>query len=294
MVDKANNYDKETTKTLSHEYINTEHLIFDLFKAFVSRRVEDKKYNMSFDNKVVIVTGGSAGIGAAISELFAKEGAYVVIVGRNVAKLDDVAKKCSQFGKKPLTIKADIAKDEEAKQIIEKTVEKFGKIDVLINNAGILGKGQKVLDKNLVAVYDEVMNTNLRPVFLLTNLAAPFLAKTKGNIVNISSIAGTRGGAGYATYSTSKAALTQFGTVAALELAAVGVRVNSVSPGPTETEIFGDREDINVEILKKKTVQNRVSQPQEIADVVAFIASDKAKSITGSNYVVDCGCLINR
>ncbi|KOB66313.1 3-dehydroecdysone 3alpha-reductase [Operophtera brumata] len=249
---------------------------------------------MSFDNKVVIVTGGSAGIGAAISVLFAKEGANVVIVGRNEEKLEDVAKRCLQVGKKALPMKADISKDEDVKQIIEKTIQEFGKIDVLINNAGILGKTQKVLDKNLIAVYDEVFNTNLRPVFLLTNLAAPYLVITKGNVVNISSIGGIRGAPGYAAYVSSKAAMTHFGTVAALELAEVGVRVNTVSPGPVETEIFAGRPDLSIELLKSTTAQNRISAPEEIAEVVAFIASDKAGSVTGSNYVIDCGYLVKK
>lgn len=249
---------------------------------------------MSFDNKVVIVTGGSAGIGAAIAVLFAKEGAHVVIVGRNEAKLDEVAKKCSQVGKKPLTVKADVSKDEDAKQIIDKTVQKFGKIDVLINNAGILGKAHKIVEKNLVAVYDEVLNTNLRPVILLTNLAVPFLAKSKGNIVNVSSIAGIRGSPGYASYATSKAGLTHFGTVAALELAEVGVRVNTVSPGPVDTEIFAGHSAISIDLLKARTAQKRVSRPEEIAEVVAFVASDKAESITGSNYVIDCGSVVTK
>lgn len=249
---------------------------------------------MSFNDKVVIVTGGSAGIGAAICVLFAKEGANVVIVGRNEAKLEEVAKQCSQAGKKPLPIKADISKDVEAKQVIDKTIQKYGKLDVLINNAGILGKPQSILEKNLVAVYDEVLNTNLRPVFLLTNLAAPFLAKTKGNIVNVSSIAGFRGTPEYATYATSKAALSLFGNMAALELAEVGVRVNTVSPGPVETEIFAGHPNLSVDLLKTTTAQKRVSRPEEIAEVVAFMASDKTESITGSNYLIDCGSLVNR
>ncbi|KOB64405.1 Hydroxybutyrate dehydrogenase [Operophtera brumata] len=249
---------------------------------------------MSFDNKVVIVTGGSAGIGAAISKLFAKEGANVVIVGRNEAKLEAITKKCAQVGKKPLTVKADITKDEDVKQIIEKTVQKFGQIDVLINNAGILGTACKIMDKNLVAAYDEVFNTNLRPVFLLTNLAAPYLAKTKGNVVNISSIGGIRGTPAYSAYAASKAAMTHFGTVAAFELAVEGVRVNTVSPGPVETEIFANNKDLNIELLKSRTAQNRISAPEEIAEVVAFIASDKAGSVTGSNYVIDCGSLVKK
>ncbi|CAG5049601.1 unnamed protein product [Parnassius apollo] len=142
---------------------------------------------MSFTGKVVFISGARSGIGAAAAIEFAKQDADVVIIGRNEAKMNNVYKQCETHGKKPLVIKADISKDKEAKAAINKTIDKFGKLDILVNNAGIMRLGS-ILYGNLLESHDEVMSTNLRVVMHLTTLAAPHLIKTKGNIINISSI----------------------------------------------------------------------------------------------------------
>lgn len=249
---------------------------------------------MSFKNKVVLVTGGSAGIGAATAEQFAKEGASVAIVGRNEAGLKAVAQRCEKHGAPNLIIKADVSKDAEAKTIITKTVEKFGKLDVLVNNAGIL-KNASLASPDVMQTYDDVLRINLRAVVHLTSLAAPYLAKTKGNIINISSILAET----YVQiphlmmYCTSKAALNHFTHGAALELAASGVRVNIVSPGPVRTNMLqGLVNDKDWDDNASATALQRVSEPEEVADVIMFLASDKAKGVTGSNYVVDNGVLL--
>ncbi|KOB75350.1 3-dehydroecdysone 3alpha-reductase [Operophtera brumata] len=252
---------------------------------------------MSYSNKVVIVTGSSSGIGAATALHFAKEGAQVAIVGRNETRLNNVAAQISKIGKKPLIIKADISKD-EVKTIVKKTVDHFGKLDVLVNNAAVV-KTAAVDDENLLEVYDEVLNTNLRSIFVLTNLATPHLVKTKGNIVNISSVAGrwtlkSFAPSGYLAYAASKAALDHFTRVAAMELAPKGVRINAVIPGPVDTSILESAGIDNNwdEVGKNTTALNIVIQPEEIADLILYLASDKAKSITGSNYVIDGGLLV--
>lgn len=255
---------------------------------------------MSLQNKVAIVTGASAGIGAAIALKLTEEGARVAIVGRNVAKLKNTSDTCEARGAKPLTIVADVSKDEDAKKIITETLNAFGKVDILVNNAGIILPA-RIVDDNALEVFHKTMATNLRAVVLLTHLASKHIVKSKGNIINISSSAGqTTFTQYYGAYCTSKAGLDHFGRCVAIELAPHGVRVNTISPGPVKTEIFetagiqnaGSDEFWNR--FSKATALNKVSESAEIADIVAFVASDKAKSITAETILVDNGATWNR
>ncbi|XP_075983611.1 3-oxoacyl-[acyl-carrier-protein] reductase FabG-like [Anticarsia gemmatalis] len=248
---------------------------------------------MSFKEKVVLITGGSAGIGAATAELFAKEGASLAIVGRNEDRLKEVAAKCELFGP-VLTIQAELTNDEDVKAIVDKTIERYGKIDVLVNNAGILAYGS-LLDGKLMEDFDRVMNVNVRSVVLLTNYATPHLVKTKGNIVNVSSVFGNSfiGVPGSMAYCMSKAALDHFTRGAALELSSEGVRVNTVSPGPTRTEVLKTAGSTQTwDECRDFFKLSRVSEPEEIGDLILFLASDKAKSITGVDYAIDNGTLL--
>ncbi|XP_013147148.1 PREDICTED: glucose 1-dehydrogenase 3-like [Papilio polytes] len=253
---------------------------------------------MSFADKVVFISGASSGIGAATAIEFAKEGANVIINGfnniENETKLNNVYKQCEKYGKKPLIVKADISKDEEAKTAIEETIKHFGRLDVLVNNAGV-SKSGSILDGNLMASYDAVMATNLRAVMHLTTLATPYLIKTKGNIINISSVSGKSSPVlpQMLSYGISKAALDHFTRCAALELSEYGVRVNAISPGPVETDF---RQNAGLGIGNRTERENltplkRVSKPIEIAVLILFLASDKAKGITGSDFVSDNGFL---
>ncbi|KAI5633640.1 enoyl-(Acyl carrier protein) reductase domain-containing protein [Phthorimaea operculella] len=249
---------------------------------------------MSFADKVLLVTGASSGIGAATAVLFAKEGANVAIVGRNETKLQNVSAQCEKVGKKPLVIKADVSNDDEAAEIVNKTVEKFGKIDVLVNSAGISKYGS-ILSGNILSVYDDVMAVNLRAIINLTTLAAPHLVKTKGNIINISST-----GAqlvpkmpAFIPYCVSKAGLEHFSRGAALELALSGVRVNVVRPGPVRTDMIENSGFPGTwDVFKAGTALDRVSEPEEIAELVMYLASDKARGVTGSVFTTDNGYLL--
>ncbi|XP_022831959.1 uncharacterized protein LOC111360298 [Spodoptera litura] len=246
-----------------------------------------------FANKVVLVTGGSSGIGAATVEAFAKEGASVAFVGRNEAKLKKVANRCQQHGANVLVIRADVSKDEEANTIVQQTVDKFGKLDILVNNAGIL-RHASVLDPNLIDNFDEIMKTNLRPVVLITSRAIPHLVASKGNIINVSSVLSTWIKLpGMISYSMSKAAMDHFTRGTATELASYGVRVNSVNPGPVPTDI---RESSNMpteqsaeNIIDKSTALGKAAECEEVADLILYLASDKARSVTGSCYLMDNG-----
>lgn len=249
---------------------------------------------MSFSGKVVVVTGASSGIGAAVAEQFAAARAQVVAVGRNQAKLDAVAARCAAAGPAPLVIYADVSNDADARRIIDDTINKFGKIDVLVNNAGIL-RIAKVLSGKLLETYDEVMNTNLRPIVHLTALAAPHLVETKGNIINISSAAAHKVVTGLLSYGTSKAALNYLTRGLALELAAVGVRVNSVSPGPVATDIAANSGASQEQLAGARGYAvplGRVAAPAEVAGLVLYLAGDQAVGITGADFVLDNGVQI--
>ncbi|XP_045506015.1 3-oxoacyl-[acyl-carrier-protein] reductase FabG-like [Colias croceus] len=252
---------------------------------------------MSFKNKVVLVTGASSGIGAATAVEFTKEGAKVAIVGRNEERLQTVSDHCEKLGSKPLLIIADIANDDEAKRMIQKVIDGYGQLDVLVNNAG-LAKYGSILDAKIVEAYDSIMNVNLRAQINITVLATPHLIKTKGNIVNISSVGGTLvpRQASKTPYYISKAALNHFTRCAALELASKGVRVNAVSPGPVKTEFFVNSgvsvSTFKVEDMAKNMPLQRISDPIEVAHLILFLASDKAVGITGSEFLADNGYLL--
>ncbi|XP_047999414.1 uncharacterized oxidoreductase SSP0419-like [Leguminivora glycinivorella] len=245
-------------------------------------------------DKVVIVTGASSGIGAATALMFAKEGADVAIVARTQAKLAAVAKNIEALGRKALVIQADLSKEADTATIVPKTIKQFGKIDVLVNNAGIVSEGS-LMDGKILQAYDETMRTNVRAVIQLTSLAAPHLVKTKGNVINISSGASLRPSskATLLPYYVSKAALDHVTRCAAMELASCGVRVNTVNPGPVDNDFnsnngLGDPKVIR-QALINATLQGYIATNEEIGGVILFLASEKARSVTGSNYVMDNG-----
>ncbi|CAG4933938.1 unnamed protein product [Colias eurytheme] len=245
---------------------------------------------MSFKDKVVIVTGASSGVGAATAIAFTKEGASVVMIGRNQIKLDNVRKKCEAVGKTPLVINADLTDDDELRNIVDKTIEEFNKIDILVNNAAILRCGN-LRYHTIKSTYDEIMNTNIRAVVYLTTFATPHLIASKGNIVNISTIGAERVICDeYNAYCVSKAALNHFTRAAAIELGAHGVRVNTVSPAVLKSDMLqnaglGAMDDSSF----KNVMYGPWTEPEEIADLILFVASDKARGITGSNLVSDKG-----
>lgn len=251
---------------------------------------------MSFENKVVIVTGASSGIGAATAILFSKEKANVTLVGRNVTKLAKVAALCIT---KHLIVCADISNEDEVKSIVEQTLKEFGKIDILVNNAGIMKSGT-IRMGDILNAFDDVMATNTRAAIHLTCLCTDHLIASKGNVVNVSSVAGKvlLSPSGMLAYGISKAALNLFSQGAAVELSEHGVRVNSVSPGPVATDIILNSVGVDTTVtwkdLEDITLLHRVSEPDEIAELIVYLASDKSRGITGSNFVTDNGFMLKR
>lgn len=261
---------------------------------YMSSLVKLLTRTMSFKDKVVLITGASSGIGAAIAIKFAEEGASVIIVARNETKLKEVAYKCKRNGAQVLLIIADVTKDDDLKEIISNTRRVGSRIDILINNAGI-AETAEIWDENAMEVYERVIATNLRSVVYLTHLAVPYLIKSKGNIINISSIGSFAPlSTGYFAYCASKAGLDNFTRAIALDLATKGVRVNTVNPGPVRTDGFRTIGEEELNKFGTMTALGRISDPDEIADLVLFLASDKAKAITGSSFVSDNGTLLKR
>ena len=245
-----------------------------------------------FTGKVALITGASSGIGAAAAKLFSKLGATLALSGRNIENLKAVASEC-EGETKPILIKADLGTEADTKLLIEKAVSELGQIDILVNNAGVLELGS--IENTTLDQYDRVMNVNLRAVYHLTMLAVPHLVKTKGNIVNVSSVNGLRSFPGVLAYNISKAGLDQFTRCVALELAPKGVRVNAVNPGVIVTELqkrggLSDEAYANfLERSKQTHALGRPGEVDEVAEAIAFLASSEASFTTGCSLPVDGG-----
>jgi NAD(P)-dependent dehydrogenase (short-subunit alcohol dehydrogenase family) len=243
--------------------------------------------------RVVLVTGATSGIGRAVSLRFAENSARVSAVGRNETALAEVCHAIEANRGKALSIVADVTNATDAKRAMDETVDRFGRLDVLVNAAGHISSG--TIENTPLAAWDAMMDVNLRAVFHLMQLAAPHLIQTKGNIVNISSVTGLRSFPGVLAYCVSKAGVDQLTRCAALELAPKGVRVNAVNPGVVITEIHkrgGMSEADYARFLEhSKTTHpiGRVGEAREIAELVYYLASEKAAWITGATYPIDGG-----
>lgn len=249
---------------------------------------------MTFKGKVVLVTGASSGIGAATAQLLATKYATVALVGRNERNLKEVASRCVQPGTPdPFIIIADVVNESECPKVIEQVIEKFGKLDVLINSAGIIENGS--IETSSLDQYDRVMNVNCRAIFHLTQLSIPYLIETKGNIINVSSVCGLRAFPNVLAYNMSKAAINQFTSCVALELASKGVRCNAVCPGVIVTDLHkrgGMSDEAYKAFLEHCKTTHALGRPGEVNEVaasIAFLASDDASFITGVQLPIDGG-----
>lgn len=252
---------------------------------------------MEFNDKVVLITGASSGLGAATAIYLSKQSAKLVLVGRNEQNLRRIALYCEKSkGIKPLPITADVTEQTDLERIISETIENFGKLDVLINNAGVIGMGG--IKNSTMETYDKIMSTNMRAVYQLTMLAVPHLITSKGCIVNVSCISSTKPSTMALAYNISKAALDHFTKCVSLELSSDGIRVNSINPGFVKTNLLkniGLTEE-QLQLFVKNVVGNmplkKPVEGDEVAALIAYLASDKATSITGSNFVIDGGSLL--
>lgn len=250
---------------------------------------------MHFSGKVVLITGASSGIGAATAKQFARLGASLALTGRNLENLESVASQCPIQGNapKPFLVTGELTSENDTRHILDATLKHFGRLDVLVNNAGMIESGS--IENTSLEQYDRVMNTNVRSIYHLSMLAVPHLVETKGNIVNVSSVNGIRSFPGVLAYCLSKAAVDQFTRCVALELAEKQVRVNSVNPGVTVTNLHkrsGMEEEQYRQFLEKTKQTHalgRPGDPDEVARAIVFLASEDASFITGASLPVDGG-----
>jgi NAD(P)-dependent dehydrogenase (short-subunit alcohol dehydrogenase family) len=243
------------------------------------------------NNQVVLVTGGLTGIGRATALAFAKEGAQVVVSGRRDEDGQKLASEIRKAGAEAEFIHADVRHEEDVRNLIDKTVERFGRLDVAVNAAGTEGVSGPITEQtadNYVATFDtNVLGTLLSMKYELRVM----LPQKKGSIVNISSTYGHTGAPGASVYSASKHAVEGLTKSAALEAAGTGVRVNVIAPGPIETAML-DRFTGTAERragVASTIPLKRVGKPEEIAQAILFVSSDKASFITGASYLVDGG-----
>jgi NAD(P)-dependent dehydrogenase (short-subunit alcohol dehydrogenase family) len=243
--------------------------------------------------RTAIVTGASSGIGKAAAVRLAQERMNVAVVGRSKPDLEATARLIRKTGSKVLIVPADLSKETEASDTIQRSADHFGRLDILVNAAGIIGTG--TVETTTLESWDIMLNINLRSVFHLIQCAVPHLEKTKGAIVNVSSVTGLRAFPGVLAYCVSKAGVDQLTRCAALELAEKGIRVNAVNPGVVLTNLHRrsgmDKKayEAFTEHSKKTHPLGRIGKPEEVAELIAFLATSKSSWITGTTISIDGG-----
>jgi NAD(P)-dependent dehydrogenase (short-subunit alcohol dehydrogenase family) len=253
-----------------------------------------------WDGKVAFVTGGSRGIGRAVSEVLAEAGASVAVCGLEAEEVEETASSIAAAGGSALAVPADVTDGASLGGAVSAAVERFGRLDALVTSAGIQRYGTAVDTDE--ATWDQVLAVNVKGVFLAAQAALPHLRRSHGSIVVISSVQAHVSQAGVVAYSASKGALDAMVRAMAIDEARYGVRVNAICPGSVDTPMlrasarqFSDGSDEGtqrlVEAWGRAHPLGRVARPREIAEVVAFVASDRASFLTGEDIRVDGGLL---
>ncbi|HEY4719874.1 MAG TPA: 3-oxoacyl-[acyl-carrier-protein] reductase, partial [Candidatus Methylomirabilis sp.] len=238
--------------------------------------------------KVAVVTGGSRGIGRAVACALGREGAAVTLCARDRVALEKAAAELEASGAQVLAIQADVAQAPQVEQVVEGCLERFGSVDILVNNAGI------TRDNLLLRMKDEeweaVLSTNLKGVFHCTRaVLRPMLKQRGGRIINLTSVVGVMGNAGQANYVAAKAGIIGLTKAAAKEVASRGITVNAVAPGFIETDMTRALDPGRQEEIRSKIPLGRFGMPEEVAELVVFLASDRAAYITGQVIHINGG-----
>jgi NAD(P)-dependent dehydrogenase (short-subunit alcohol dehydrogenase family) len=240
---------------------------------------------------VVLITGALTGIGRATALAFAKAGSRIVVSGRRVREGADLEAELQSMGTEAVFIYADVRNEKDVELLIERTLERFGQLDIAVNNAGTEGKPGPVTDQT-AATYAAVFETNVLGVLLSMKYELLVMkAQGHGSIINVSSTLGKKGGAGASVYSASKHAVEGLTKSAAIEVAKLGIRVNAVAPGPIDTEMltrFAGNEASKGRTKAKVPVQ-RFGEPEEVANAIVFLGSNRSPFLTGQSVVIDGG-----
>jgi 3-oxoacyl-[acyl-carrier protein] reductase len=252
---------------------------------------------MRMKDKVVLVTGGAAGIGKATALRFAEEGAKVIICDVNETVGQET---CKQLGEGAAFYKVNVASREDVQKWIDDVVAKYGRMDVLVNNAGVLRDGQlikfkegQLVDQMSETDFDLVISVNLKGVFNCTQAVAPVMAKQKsGVILNATSVVGLDGNFGQTNYVATKSGVIGMTKVWARELGKFGIRVNAVAPGFIATEMVTAMPEKILDSMKARTPLGRLGEPRDIANAYLFLASEEASFITGETLRVDGGIVV--
>jgi len=248
--------------------------------------------NLSLENKVAIITGGSRGIGKAIALGFAEAGATIVVAGRTTADLENVVQEIKSLGQQALAVKTDIAVKTEVENMVKQALEEFGKIDILVNNAAI--NIMRPLVELREEGWDKVMNVDLKGYFLCCQaVAKTMIEKRSGNIINIASTGAAKAAAGLGAYGISKAGVVMLTQLLAVELAQYNIRVNAIGPSLVKTA-FSQPIWSNPDVLKAveaSTPLGRIADPEDIMSLALFLASDASSYITGQTIYIDGGTL---
>ena len=238
------------------------------------------------DSPIALITGGDSGIGLAIARKFVTEGYVVAICGTDRKKGERALATLSPLKSAAVYIVADVRKEGQIQKMIGRVIARFGRLDLLCNNAGI--QKLSAVEAASSALWDEIMSVNARGVFLCTKYAMPHLKRTKGSIINISSIGGLVGYAGGSAYCASKAAVIMMTKTFALELAGYDVRVNCICPGATRTPMIAAEK---LKDLPNQVPLGRIGEPEDVVGPAVFLASDAAAMVTGVLLPVDGGNL---
>ncbi|MEM2816625.1 MAG: 3-oxoacyl-[acyl-carrier-protein] reductase [Candidatus Bathyarchaeia archaeon] len=242
--------------------------------------------DLRLDGRVAVVTGAARGIGRAIALAFAREGAKVVV--NDVADGSAVVEEIKALGGESIFVKADVTKFQDVKAIFDRALETFERVDILVNNAGIVRDA--LIHKMSLEDWDAVIDVNLKGAFLCSKMAAECMMKQNyGRIINISSVVAQMGNIGQVNYAASKAGLIGLTKALALELAKYGITVNAVSPGFTRTEMTLKVPEKILQRFIERIPLRRIAEPEEIANLVVFLASDHAGYITGQVIAINGG-----
>jgi len=247
---------------------------------------------MQLKDKVAIVTGASRGIGQAIAVEFARQGAKVVLSATTIDNLKETEAQLKALNlTEYLLTQANVTIQDEVNSVVKKALDTYGKVDILLNNAGITRDGLLAMmpEKD----WDDVLSTNLKSVFLFTKACVkPMVRQRSGSIINISSVIGLIGNAGQANYAASKAGMIAFSKSTAKELAKRNIRANVIAPGFIKTQMTDKLSPEQQEKIKEQIPLGRMGEPQDIAEVALFLASDASRYMTGQVLVVDGGMVI--